>query len=173
VRTRDAAEPLRDVYLEMDAALIPPLPVGSFYWHEFVGVVVTDPAGAPLGIVRDVYRSGGAEILVVEEGPRGAFDLPIAAPFVSVLAPREGRIVADPVTLDLPDAAPLKPPAPARPPRPRRATRRRPAVPMPPPRPREQGVVDGVDGATAEAGAEAPTARADDGPEPSAAIPAE
>ncbi len=134
VPTRNAAEALRDRYLEVGASEVPRLPRGRYYWHEFVGVPVSDPGGAPLGVVREVYRSGGAEMLIVEGGPRGSFDLPVARPFIRTLAPRQGRIVADPDALDLPGPDEIKPPPSPRPPRPRRATRRRPAVPMPPPR---------------------------------------
>jgi 16S rRNA processing protein RimM len=159
VPSREAAESLRDCYLEMAAAVIPPLPEGTYYWHEFFGVPVSDPSGALLGMVRDVYRSGGAEILVVEEGPRGPFDLPVAHPFLCELAPREGRIVADPAALDLPELAEIKPPRPPRPPRPRRATRRRPAVPMPPPRQKEGG--EGAAGGEVEAAPPAADAEPD------------
>ena len=137
VPSRNAAEFLRDRYLEAAAADVPRPPRGKYFWHEFVGVAVSDPDGAPLGVVKDIYRSGGAEMLVVEDGPRGAFDLPIARPYIRDLAPRQGRIVADPESLDLPGLDEIKPQALPRPPRPRRATRRRPAVPMPPARPRD------------------------------------
>jgi 16S rRNA processing protein RimM len=133
VPTREAAEAFRLVYLEVEADPADALPSGSYYWHEMVGIVVRDPGGAVLGTVREVYRAGGADVLAVVGGPRGDFDLPIARPFVQVLAPRRGEIVADPEALDLPAAADMRPPAPPRPPRPRRATRRRPAVPAPTP----------------------------------------
>jgi 16S rRNA processing protein RimM len=137
VPSREAAEAFRLVYLEVETGPGDELPSGSYYWHEMVDVAVRDPAGAELGSVRDVYRAGGADVLVVRGGPRGDFDLPIARPFVRVLEPRRGEIVADPEALDLPAAGSLRPPAPPRPPRPRRATRRRPAVPAeaPPPGP--------------------------------------
>ena len=102
VATRTAAEPFREVYLEAAIAPGEGLPRGAYYWHEVVGCPVTDPAGGELGVVRDVYRSGGSEVLVVADGPRGNFDLPVARPFVRVLAPLRGRIVADPDALDLP-----------------------------------------------------------------------
>lgn len=133
VPTREAAEAFRRVYLEVEAGPADALPRGSYYWHEMVGIVVRDPGGAELGTVREVYRAGGADVLAVAGGPRGDFDLPIARPFVQVLAPRRGEIVADPDALDLPAVADIRPPAPPRPPRPRRATRRRPAVPAPTP----------------------------------------
>jgi hypothetical protein len=85
-----------------------------------IGVAVRDLGGAPLGVVHDVYRAGGADVLEVTGGPRGDFDLPIARPFLRVLDPPGGEIVADPEALDLPLAAP--PARPPRPPRPRRGS---------------------------------------------------
>ena len=129
VPTREAAERLRLAYLEVEAGPADALPRGAYFWHEMIGVAVLDPEGAPLGTVRDVYRAGGADVLEVAGGPRGDFDLPIIRPYVRILAPRRGEIVADPEALDLPTADQIRPLAPPRPPRPRRATRRRPAVP--------------------------------------------
>ncbi len=132
VRTRQAGEAFRGTYLEVESGPGDTLPRGAYYWHEMIGVAVRDPEGAELGTVRDVYRTGGADVLEVVGGPRGDFDLPITRPFVRILAPRRGEIVVDPEALDLPGPASLRPAAAPRPPRPRRATRRRPAVPMTP-----------------------------------------
>jgi 16S rRNA processing protein RimM len=129
VPTREAADGLRLAYLEVEAGPADTLPRGAYFWHEMIGVEVRDGDGALLGTVRDVYRTGGADVLEVVGGPRGDFDLPIIRPFVRILAPRRGEIVADPEALDLPALHEIRPPAPPRPPRPRRATRRRPAVP--------------------------------------------
>jgi len=129
VPTREAADRLRLDYLEVEAGPADALPRGAYFWHEMIGVAVRDPDGAPLGTVRDVYRAGGADVLEVTGGPRGDFDLPIIRPYVRILAPRRGEIVADPEGLDLPTPDQIRPAAPPRPPRPRRATRRRPAVP--------------------------------------------
>jgi 16S rRNA processing protein RimM len=99
---RTAAEPLRGVYLE---AVVPPAEAprrGEYYWHEVIGVPVTDVAGNPLGTVRDVYRAGGAEVFVVDGGPVGSFDVPAVRAFVRILAPRRGEIVVDADALDLP-----------------------------------------------------------------------
>ncbi len=132
VRSREAADPYRLAYLEVEADAANVLPADAFFWHEMIGVTVRDPGGADLGTVRAVYRAGAADVLEVTGGARGDFDLPLARPFVRVLAPRDGVIVVDPDALDLPVTVP--PPPPPRPPRPRRATRRRPAVPAPGPR---------------------------------------
>jgi 16S rRNA processing protein RimM len=129
VPTREAAERLRLAYLQVEAGPADALPRGAYYWHEIIGVAVRDPDGAELGTVRDVYRAGGADVIEVVGGPRGDFDLPIIRPYVRILAPRRGEIVADAEALDLPSPDQIRPTAPPRPPRPRRATRRRPAVP--------------------------------------------
>jgi len=135
VATREAAERLRLAYFEVEAGPADALPRGAYFWHEIIGVAVRDPDGVELGTVRDVYRAGGADVLEVVGGSRGDFDLPIIRPFVRILAPRRGEIVADPEALDLPAPDEIRPAPPPRPPRPRRATRRRPAVPAASPSP--------------------------------------
>jgi 16S rRNA processing protein RimM len=132
VPTREAAEALRQVYLEVEAGPADALPRGAYYWHEMVGVTVRDLDGRELGTVREVYRAGGGDVLEVVGGPRGDFDLPLSRPFVRILAPRRGEIVVDPEPLDLPTPEQVRAPRPPRPPRPRRATRRRPASPAQP-----------------------------------------
>jgi len=112
---RTAAEALRGAYLE---ALVRPeatLARGEYYWHEVIGVPVTDVSGRPLGTIRDVYRAGGAEVFVVRGGPAGEFDLPAVRAFIRVFAPRRGEIVVDAAALDLPlpiETAPASEPAP-------------------------------------------------------------
>ena len=101
VRARDEAETLKGVYLE---AVVGPEaePVrGSYFWHEIIGTPVTGIDGAALGTVREVYRSGGAEVFVVAGGDYGEFDVPAVRDFVRVLAPRRGEIVIDAEALDL------------------------------------------------------------------------
>jgi 16S rRNA processing protein RimM len=101
VRDRSAAEPLRDAYLEIAAGPDAVLPRGAYFWHEVVGATVTGTDGAVLGTVRDVYRSGGAEIYIVDGGPYGEFDVPGVRDFVRIFAPKRGEIVVDVEALDL------------------------------------------------------------------------
>ncbi|HET9614085.1 MAG TPA: ribosome maturation factor RimM [Candidatus Limnocylindrales bacterium] len=122
VADRSAAEALMGAYLEIDAGPDAALPRGSYFWHEVIGTPVSSTTGEPLGTVRDVYRSGGAEVYVVDGGPYGEFDVPGVRDFVRIFAPRRGEIVVDTDALDLvrPRAA-----GDAQTPRPR-APRRRP-----------------------------------------------
>ncbi len=65
--------------------------------------------GAEVGEVAEIYRSGGAEVLVVR-GSRGEIDIPNVGAIVREFAPREGRIVVDLGALDLDEApTPRKP----------------------------------------------------------------
>ncbi len=102
VADRAAAEVLRGAYLETAVAPQQGLARGEYYWHEVIGVAVSDTSGQPLGTVRDVYRAGGAEVFVVAGGPAGEFDVPAVRAFIRIFAPRRGEIVVDAEALDLP-----------------------------------------------------------------------
>ena len=101
VRDRQRAEELKGAYLEADVGAEAPLARGEYRWHEVIGAAVTNVDGTALGTVRDVYRSGGAEVYTVAGGPFGEFDVPGVRAFVRVFAPRRGEIVVDAEALDL------------------------------------------------------------------------
>ena len=101
VPDRTAAEELVGAYLEVDAGPASTLPRGAYFWHEVVGTTVTSTTGEVLGTVRDVYRSGGAEVYIVDGGRYGEFDVPGVRDFVRIFAPRRGEIVVDTAALDL------------------------------------------------------------------------
>ena len=101
VRVRDQAEALKGVYLEAVVGSEAELARGSYFWHEVIGTPVTGIDGTELGTVRDVYRSGGADVFMVAGGEYGEFDVPAVRDFVRVFAPRRGEIVIDAEALDL------------------------------------------------------------------------
>jgi hypothetical protein len=51
--------------------------------------------------VADVFRTGGAEVLVVRGGRRGEVLVPVVGAIIREFAPRDRRIVVDPEALDL------------------------------------------------------------------------
>ena len=130
IRGRDAAETLRDRYLEIDAPDEPREP-GRWFWHELQGLAVRTAAGEALGTVTDIYRAGGAEVFVVR-GPRGELDVPGVRGIVLDLAPERGEMIVDLDALAL-DARPVEDEAYVRPRdrRPRRRPRGRPSPPGP------------------------------------------
>ena len=114
VPTRNAAERLREAYLEIEVDRSTDLDAGAAYWHEVVGSTVRDSTGAELGKVADVYRAGESEVYVVR-GPAGEIDVPAVRHVITTFAPERGEIVVDEGVLDLGapavDAAPtVKPP---------------------------------------------------------------
>ena len=127
ITSREAADGLRGAYLECVAGPEAELARGEYFWHEVVGTAVRGVDGAELGTVRDVYRSGGAEVFLVDGGPYGEFDVPAVRAFVRVFAPRRGEIVVDVEALDLTPpktrAAGDRQKAPRRKPGPRRKAR--------------------------------------------------
>ena len=100
VTSREAAEPLRERYLEV----VPEakLPAGSWYWHEIVGLEAHTTSGEVLGTVSEVFRAGAGEVYVVTGGLRGELLVPAVRGIVTELVPAEGRLVVDPLALDLP-----------------------------------------------------------------------
>lgn len=106
VRTREAAESLRDRYLEAAAGTW--LPEGSYYWHQIRGLAVTTTEGESLGNVVDVFRAGAGEVYVVRGGDRGEVLVPAVRDVVVELDPPGGRMVVDAVVLDLPDKPPRR-----------------------------------------------------------------
>ena len=100
VPDRTAAESLRDVYLEAVLAPGEELPRGEFYWHQVIGSKVTDVDDTALGEVVDMYRAGGAEVMVVR-GPKGEIDVPVVRSVVRIFAPSRGEIVVDGEALGL------------------------------------------------------------------------
>src|SRR4026209_1891012 len=65
VGNRSSAEGLKGVYLESVVGAEAPLARGEYFWHEVIGATVSGIDGTILGTVKDVYRSGGAEIYTV------------------------------------------------------------------------------------------------------------
>ena len=105
VTTREAADGLRDVYLEIDAPDEPRVP-GRWYFHELEGLAVRSTRGEELGTVVEIYRAGGAEVFLVR-GPRGEMDVPGIEGIVAELAPERGEMIVDLELLDL-DARPVE-----------------------------------------------------------------
>ena len=123
---RDAAETLKDVYLEAaDSAARAP---GTWLWSEIVGLTARTTDGRELGVVSDVYRTGGAEVYTVGRG-RGELDIPAVRGVIVELDPPRGVLIVDAEALALDevaevDADPDRPPRPPAPRRPRRRERR-------------------------------------------------
>jgi len=67
ITTREAAEGIVGRYLE---AAPQPLPEGTWYWDDLVGLDVVDPDGHEVGELVEVFRAGGGEVYRIV-GPTG------------------------------------------------------------------------------------------------------
>jgi 16S rRNA processing protein RimM len=97
INDRNAADSLREKYLEADAAELPP---DTYFWHDIVGCAVSTVEGKNLGTVADVFRVGESEVYVVR-GPGGEVLVPAVAAVVRELVPAEKRMIIDGVALGL------------------------------------------------------------------------
>ena len=86
---RSAAEALLNRYLEVEATQ---LPAGSYWWHQLVGLAVTDESGAPLGSVVEVFRAGENEVYRIE-GPTGDTLIPATRDVVRAIDLDKGTMV--------------------------------------------------------------------------------
>ncbi len=105
IPSREAADALRDAYLEIELPVEPRQP-GQWFYHELEGIAVRSTDGEELGTITDIYRAGGAEVFVVR-GPRGEIDVPGVKGIVTELAPDRGEMLVDMAVLDL-DARPVE-----------------------------------------------------------------
>lgn len=99
IADRTAAQPLRGVWLTVDAAQIPP-PDGGEEFHDtqLAGLSVVTAAGEPVGTVTSVLHHG-QDLLVIEPGPtsqRGEVLVPFVSAIVVEVDLAAGRLVIDP-----------------------------------------------------------------------------
>jgi 16S rRNA processing protein RimM len=89
VDSREQAERLRGRYLEV---YLEPLPEGSYYWHQIVGMQVRDEAGHALGTVVEVFRAGENEVYRVESDDGLELLLPALREFILDIDPEAGSM---------------------------------------------------------------------------------
>jgi 16S rRNA processing protein RimM len=100
----DQAEAYRDLELRIGEEDLEALPAGSYYHHQLKGLRVEDESGRPLGVATDVLVTGGEASVLVVQGPRGEFMLPLAEAFVRRVDLAGGRLeVAYPETVTVED----------------------------------------------------------------------
>ena|SRR5437868_1361494 len=91
----ELAESLRNVAICIPESAVAELDEGEFFDWQLAGCEVTTIEGTRLGTVREIMRTGGTEILVVEDGDRE-----ILIPFAETICPEvdieNKRIMVDP-----------------------------------------------------------------------------
>ena len=89
----DAAETLRGAELRIAPEELAALPEGSYYHHDLVGLQALDERGAEVGLVEDVWVTGGEAPVLVIRGARGETLLPLATPFLKTVDVAARRLI--------------------------------------------------------------------------------
>jgi 16S rRNA processing protein RimM len=92
IASREEAAALTGRFLETEPQH---LPEGSYYWHQLEGLNVEDPSGARLGVVREVFRAGEAEVYRVELTDGGELLVPGVRDVVRRIDLEAGLMVVD------------------------------------------------------------------------------
>lgn len=96
VADRNAAEALKGQRLYVARRQLPASEdPDEFYLADLIGLTVRDLAGADLGRVAEVVNYGAGDVVMVEGGAVGAFDLPFAKAFVPRVDLAAGLLVVD------------------------------------------------------------------------------
>jgi 16S rRNA processing protein RimM len=88
--SREAAEELRGLDLEVRRAEVPAAPAGTYYQYELLGCLCRD-GGEELGRVAEVVEDGGGVLLIVE-GEGGRVPVPFVKEFLRAVDVAAGRI---------------------------------------------------------------------------------
>lgn len=64
--TPEAVRELTGLELYVDAAMLPNLEVGEYYWHQLTGLQVLNTCGERLGRVQSLMETGANDVLIVE-----------------------------------------------------------------------------------------------------------
>jgi 16S rRNA processing protein RimM len=95
-KTRDEAEGLVGGEVKVPPAAVVPLPEGSYYHFQLVGLRVIDESGKPLGLLSEVVSEPANDVYVVTDGGRQTL-LPATREVIRRVDLAAGVIVARPL----------------------------------------------------------------------------
>jgi 16S rRNA processing protein RimM len=100
IDTIEQGERLRGLEIGIGVEELGPLPEGSYYHYQLMGLEAAREDGTPLGRVERLIETGGVPVLRIE-GPAGETLVPLAADFVrQVDLDRRRLVVAVPEVED-------------------------------------------------------------------------
>lgn len=94
VDDRDLADDLRGEYLEIETAEVQPLPEGSYYHWQLLGLEVFDIAGTRLGEITDIIDNPANDIYLLSAEDRQVL-VPAVSEVVRSIDLAAGRMVVD------------------------------------------------------------------------------
>lgn len=64
--SRDGVASLTNVKIVIEKTQLPPLVENEYYWHQLLGMSVTNKQGVALGTVQDMLATGANDVMIVE-----------------------------------------------------------------------------------------------------------
>lgn len=95
VADMSAAEELKGFLITISPEELTPLPEGSFYIFDLVGLRVYSPEGEYLGVVEDVIQTGANDVYVVAGGEKPPVLVPALKSVVREVDIAAGKMVVD------------------------------------------------------------------------------
>lgn len=92
IETLEAAEAVRNeiLYIRRDDA--PPLPEGTYYVKDLMGMSVIDESGNPVGVLKTVHIGSAQDLYEIEKADGTTFLLPAVEEFILNINEGERRI---------------------------------------------------------------------------------
>lgn len=96
-QTPEAAERLRDTFVEIRAGDLPELPAGQHYIHDLLGLAVVTEDGEDIGTLADVIETGANDVYLVRRAGKRDVLIPAIADVVRSVDIAAGRVTIDPL----------------------------------------------------------------------------
>jgi len=91
---RTAAESVGGRWIRIPQSECGPLPAGSYYFFELIGLTVVTIDGETIGTVREVLRAPGQDLLVIDrEG--GEVLVPMVKEWIRSVTPKAGTVTVE------------------------------------------------------------------------------
>lgn len=98
VNSRDDAERIKNLDIQILASQLPSLEDGEYYWRELTGMEVVTTQGYNLGVVKEVFNTGANDVLQVKANVNDAHGqkerlIPFDSDTVIQTVNREARVI--------------------------------------------------------------------------------
>lgn len=97
VATREAASELTGMEAFVPRQDAAPLPDGSYYIHDLIGLEVVGPDESPIGKVTSFIETGAADVVVVTTAEGREHLIPLTEQIVKKVEPDRGRMLIQPL----------------------------------------------------------------------------
>ena len=94
VSNRTQAEQLQGQFVQVSVEEAVPLPAGTYYLYELIGLQVITSTGEQLGVVTEILETGANDVYVVKQNNREIL-LPAIADVVKTIDLDQGQIIVE------------------------------------------------------------------------------